>query len=152
MSRARRETSAGGIIFRPADAGPQYLLILDGNGNWGFPKGHLVPGETSLEAARREIAEETGLADLVLHGELGVIDWFFRAGGSLVHKHCHLFLFESTAGDVVPQVDEGITACCWHSLEAALAALTHENARTVLRSAGQAVRRQGAGREPAREP
>ncbi len=39
---------------------------------WGYSGGHVEPGETDLEAAVRELAEETGLAlspaDLRLHG------------------------------------------------------------------------------------
>lgn len=126
-------------MFRRSPAGPRYLLILDGNRNWGFPKGHLRDGESPLDAARREVAEETGLADLVLHGELGVIDWYFRARGELIHKDCHLFLFESPYGDVVPQSEEGITACSWHSLEEALRSTIWENSRTVLQAAARMV-------------
>jgi bis(5'-nucleosidyl)-tetraphosphatase len=32
--------------------------------NWDFPKGMVEPGEEPLAAARREVAEETGIADL----------------------------------------------------------------------------------------
>jgi 8-oxo-dGTP pyrophosphatase MutT (NUDIX family) len=32
--------------------------------NWDFPKGLVEPGEEPLGAARREVAEETGIADL----------------------------------------------------------------------------------------
>lgn len=138
-ARARRETSAGGVVFRRSSAGARYLLILDGNRNWGFPKGHLHDGESPLEAARREVGEETGLVDLLLCGELGVIDWYFRARGELIHKDCHLYLFESPDGEVVPQGEEGITACSWHSLEEALRATTWENSRTVLQAAARRV-------------
>ena len=31
------------------------------SGKWSFPKGHLESGESSLECARRELYEETGL-------------------------------------------------------------------------------------------
>lgn len=137
-------------MFRRGEAGPRYLLILDGNRNWGFPKGHLDDRETPLDAARREVAEETGLDDLVLHGELGVIDWYFRARGSLIHKHCHLYLFESPTGDVRPQLDEGITTCTWYGLDDALGTITYDNSRAVLRAAGQMVR--ALDGEPAREP
>ncbi len=66
--RAQRETSAGGVVFRrPPDGAPRFLLIRDSYRNWGFPKGHLEPGEPPADAARREVAEETGLNDLVLH-------------------------------------------------------------------------------------
>lgn len=38
---------------------------------WFFPKGHVEPGETDEDAARREIHEETGLTDLELIDDLG---------------------------------------------------------------------------------
>ena len=139
-------------MFRRAETGARYLLILDANKNWGFPKGHLDGRETPLEAARREVTEETGLDDLVLHGELGVIDWYFRVRGKLIHKHCHLFLFESPVGEVSPQLDEGITSCTWYGLDEAVGAITYDNSRTVLRAAGQMVRALDPASEAARGP
>lgn len=138
-------------MFRRGEASPRFLLIHDGNKNWGFPKGHLDGRETPLDAACREVTEETGLGDLVPHAELGVIDWHFRTRGALVHKHCHLFLLESIAGDVTPQRDEGITACSWYSLDEALGVITYENSRAVLRRAGDMVRALDSQPEAARE-
>src|SRR3977135_1617321 len=40
------------------------LLLLRAYKNWDFPKGMIEPGETELDAAKRETAEETGLTDL----------------------------------------------------------------------------------------
>jgi 8-oxo-dGTP pyrophosphatase MutT (NUDIX family) len=117
----------------------QYLLILDAHGNWGFPKGHVEGNEVPLATARREVAEETGLDDLILRGDLDVIDWFFRARRSLIHKFCHLFLFESPGAPARPQLDEGITACTWYPLEEALQVIAHENSRNVLRKASEAI-------------
>lgn len=134
------ETSAGGIVFRRApEGGPVFLLIRDSYRNWGFPKGHLEPGEERTDAARREVAEETGLADLVLHGPVQEIDWFFRFRGRLIHKTCAFFLMESPGGEACPQHDEGITACRWLPLEEALRTVSYANAREVLRAAGQLV-------------
>src|SRR3989441_10580267 len=80
--RAQRETSAGGVVFRRGpDGAPRFLLIRDSYRNWGFPKGHLKVGEPPADAARREVAEETGLEDLALHGPIRVIDWYFRFRG-----------------------------------------------------------------------
>ncbi|MBI4501836.1 MAG: NUDIX domain-containing protein [Gemmatimonadetes bacterium] len=135
-SKAQRETSAGGVIFRRAEEGPQFLLILDGHGNWGFPKGHLEAREAPLAAAQREVAEECGLDDLIFRGDLDVIDWYFRTSRSLVHKYCHLFLFESPGAEARPQLDEGITRCCWYALDSALQTISYENSRHVLRKAG----------------
>lgn len=130
------ETSAGGVVFRRTDAGPLVLVIRDAYKNWGFPKGHLEQGEDAAAAAVREVAEETGLADLVSHGLIRDIDWFFRFRGKLIHKTCTFFLFESASGEAEPQHDEGITACRWLPLEEALKQVSYANARDVLRAAG----------------
>ena len=55
--------AAGAVVFRRADKGVQ-LLLLRAYANWDFPKGLVEPGEDDLACARREVAEETGLADL----------------------------------------------------------------------------------------
>ena len=134
------ETSAGGVVFRrtPGD-GPLFLLIRDSYRNWGFTKGHVEPGEERADAARREVAEETGLTDLVIHALVQDIDWFFRFRGRLIHKTCAFYLMESAAGEVCPQKDEGITACRWLPLEEALTTVSYANSREVLRAAGQQV-------------
>ncbi len=149
--RAELEVSAGGIVFRrQAEEGTRYLLIRDSYDNWGFPKGHLEDGESPAEAALRETAEETGLEHLVLQGPIRVIDWHFRFRGRHIHKYCHFFLLESAGGEPCPQLDEGITACQWLPLDQALASLSYDNARGVLKRAGEMVRTLvaiGAGRE-----
>ncbi|HEU5217045.1 MAG TPA: NUDIX hydrolase [Gemmatimonadales bacterium] len=155
--RPEREVSAGGIVLRRDDAGVvRFLLIRDSYDNWGFPKGHLEDEESPADAALRETAEETGLADLRLHGPIRLIDWHFRFRGRFIHKYCHFFLFESAAGEPVPQEDEGITACRWCTMDEALRSLSYENARGVLRRAGDMARTLvavGAGRSrPAPRP
>ena len=148
--RAELEVSAGGIVFRRLpEGGARFLLIRDSYDNWGFPKGHLEDGESPAEAAVRETAEETGLERLVLQGPIRVIDWHFRFRGRHIHKYCHFFLLESPEGEPKPQADEGITACQWRTLGEALETLSYDNARGVLKRAGEMVRTLvavGAGR------
>jgi len=57
--RARR-LSAGVIPVRPRRGGHEYLL-LRAFANWDFPKGLVRDGEDPLDAAVRELAEETDL-------------------------------------------------------------------------------------------
>ena len=141
--RPEREVSAGGIVFRRGPENPReirFLLIRDSYDNWGFPKGHLEEGEAPSAAALRETEEETGLRDLISHGPIRIIDWYFRFRGKFIHKFCHFFLFESPEGETVPQREEGITACQWLSLEKALEELSYDNARGVLRRGADMAR------------
>jgi 8-oxo-dGTP pyrophosphatase MutT (NUDIX family) len=141
QNRARRETSAGGVVFRRGPDGVvRYLLIRDSYENWGFPKGHVEGGEPPAEAARREVSEETGLNALELRGSVDVIDWYFRFRGRTIHKYCHFFLFESADGEPVPQVEEGITACLWQPIDEARTTISYDNARDVLERADTMVR------------
>lgn len=139
--RIEREVSAGGVVFRRGPDGvATFLLIRDSYRHWGLPKGHLEDGESPAQAALRETAEETGLGDLALQGPIRIIDWHFRFRGRRIHKFCHFFLFESPSAEAVPQVDEGITACRWLPLEQALETLSYDNARGVLKRAGEMAR------------
>ena len=133
--RAKRETSAGGVVFRLDGGRALFLLIRDSYRNWGFPKGHLEGGEAPERAALREVMEETGLEELAVRGEIGCIDWHFRFRGRLIHKTCHFYLMESAGAQTSPQREEGITACRWLSLDEARALISYENARGVLERA-----------------
>jgi len=55
--------SAGVVVVRPGPRGWLFLL-LRAYRNWDFPKGVVEPGEEPLAAARREVREETLIADL----------------------------------------------------------------------------------------
>ena len=155
-ARARRETSAGGVVYRRAADGDGasaalFLLIRDSYRNWGFPKGHLEPGEPPEAAAMREVEEETGLTGLGLRGRIETIDWYFRFRGRLIHKVCHFYLMETDCASTRPQRAEGITACRWAPFDEAVRLVSYANAREVLRRAHDMVEGGGAG-APAAAP
>jgi 8-oxo-dGTP pyrophosphatase MutT (NUDIX family) len=112
-----------------------YLLIRDSYKNWGFPKGHIEPGEMPDVAALREVREEAGLADLSIRGAIDTIDWFFRFRGQLIHKVCHFYLMETIDATTSPQRAEGITACRWTRFDEAHSLISYGNARELLRRA-----------------
>ena len=77
---------AGGVVVN--DEG-KVLLIRHANGTWVFPKGHVDPGETPLDAALREVVEEAGVdcrcpdphttyttSYVNAHGESRLITWY----------------------------------------------------------------------------
>jgi 8-oxo-dGTP pyrophosphatase MutT (NUDIX family) len=55
--------SAGVVVMRGQNAAHRYLLLRAYN-NWDLPKGVVEPGEDPLQAAIREVAEETSLTEL----------------------------------------------------------------------------------------
>jgi bis(5'-nucleosidyl)-tetraphosphatase len=61
---AKAVLSAGVVLIRHEPDGCRYLL-LRAYRYWDFPKGIVQPGEDPLQAARREVREETGLEELV---------------------------------------------------------------------------------------
>jgi predicted NUDIX family NTP pyrophosphohydrolase len=60
--------SAGLLLYRQGQSGPQVFLVHPGGaywagkdqGAWSLPKGLIAPGEDELACARREFREETG--------------------------------------------------------------------------------------------
>ena len=88
------------MLRRQADGGWR-CLVLRAYRNWDFPKGLVEPGEEPLNAALREVNEETGLRDLSLPwGEV----WRETepyAGG----KVARYYVAESARGTVVLPVN-----------------------------------------------
>jgi 8-oxo-dGTP pyrophosphatase MutT (NUDIX family) len=70
------ELAAGAVVVEPKER--RYLLLHEPiEDRWCFPKGHVDPGETLLETVRREVSEESGLADLDIREELGEVAYRF---------------------------------------------------------------------------
>jgi len=63
MDAPSRRLSAGVVVVRDTEDGLRFLL-LRAYRHWDFPKGMVEVGEEPLAAARREVAEETGIDSL----------------------------------------------------------------------------------------
>lgn len=73
------------------------FFVKNATGRWTFPKGKQQPLETLVQAAVREIEEETGLTGLRHIAPIGSTMFRFRQEGILIRKTVHFFLFEAPA-------------------------------------------------------
>ena len=91
----RKTRSAGGIVL--GDSGTIAMVRHEGSDAWLFPKGHIDGEETNEQAARREIAEETGLTNLELIDDLGSYERYAINPDGTDNtdrlKEIHMFLF-----------------------------------------------------------
>jgi len=105
----------------------------DGRRVLGLPKGHLDGDETPEEAARREVAEETGVqAELV--DELGDVTYNYERKGRLVEKMVRFYLFEYRSGDVADH-DHEIEDARWVPMREAAEQLSYDGEREVVQRA-----------------
>jgi 8-oxo-dGTP pyrophosphatase MutT (NUDIX family) len=105
----------------------------DGRRVVGLPKGHLDGDETPEEAARREVAEETGVeAELI--DELGDVTYSYERRGRRVEKVVRFYLFEYRSGDVADH-DHEIEEARWVPIREAAALLSYPGERDMAQRA-----------------
>jgi 8-oxo-dGTP pyrophosphatase MutT (NUDIX family) len=94
--------SCGVIPYRIREEKREYLVLMQTNGSWSFPKGHMEPGETEIETALRELREETGLMAVGDPENTATLEYPLHPYG---RKQVVLFLWE-VAGETKPQETE----------------------------------------------
>ena len=62
------EKSCGAVVFTREGDVIKYVLVQQKEGFYGFPKGHMEPGESEKETALREIYEELSLRPVFIDG------------------------------------------------------------------------------------
>jgi bis(5'-nucleosidyl)-tetraphosphatase len=130
--------SAGVVPIRRVGSELRFLLLRC-YGYWDFPKGETDAGEVPLEAARRELEEETGLTVLDLRwGESFVETPPYGRG-----KIARYYLAECPSGEVVLAVNPELGfpehhEYRWVTLEEGRA-LLNDRVRAVLDWAAQQV-------------
>ena len=88
--------SCGVVLVRQADTG-WVTLMLRAYHHWDFPKGLMERGEEPMQAAQREVAEETGITELQFHWG----DRYFETGPYSRGKVARYFIAETGQTDVV---------------------------------------------------
>ncbi len=123
-------------LFKEGEEWKVFLINQYGRSHetfWGFPKGHAEEDETPLQAASRELREETALMIAPLEEEPSYTqEYSFVHGGVQYEKTVVYFLGYATALDFVIQEEE-VHEAAWLSLEEAENKLTYEPSRAMLR-------------------
>ena len=112
------------------------VLILNNEGEWVFPKGHVENDETYLQTAIRELKEESNVC-VSEDDSLGQIDEFkFYFDKEKAIKVIKVFLFKI---DYLPLITinkkEGFISGKWIKIEEAIKKLSHDDARESLKKA-----------------
>lgn len=101
--------AAGGIVEQD-----QNYLFIKRNGFWDIPKGKLDSGESSEDAAQREIEEECGLTDLMLNSLISITYHTYFHKNDWYLKKTSWFHFTALGSrDTSCQIEEGITETIW---------------------------------------
>ena len=130
--RQAREFSAGGVVVRDGEvvAIVPTRRAADGSRVLALPKGHVDGEETPVQAATREVREETGIvAEPVT--ELGETRYWYRRDGRTVGKAVTFFLFAHRGGDIDDHDDE-VEEVRWLPLERAAQELSHAAEREMV--------------------
>lgn len=121
-----KELEAGAVVVRRDGSEPQVLLVTakDNPSLWLFPKGHIEPGETPAEAARRELKEEAGVVAEVI-APVGTTEFEFD-GRSIAVEYFLMAFLEEHSGNEGRQKS-------WMTLDGAERQLSFETTKTILR-------------------
>ncbi|MDD5585074.1 MAG: NUDIX domain-containing protein [Candidatus Omnitrophica bacterium] len=130
-----REFSSGGVIIKIADSDIKVLLIEDSYGHWTWPKGNIEKGETSEQAAIREISEEVGLTNVRLIEKIDKVQYFYRLKGRLIFKIVYIYLFEANGNEGLKVLKSEIEDAQWLSSKEALQKIEYKGAKKILKKA-----------------
>lgn len=134
----RSYKSAGGVVV--ASAGNVLVLVRakrsrpHGLPEVRLPKGHIEPGESPMEAALREVHEESGLVHLEVLADLGsqLVNFKWRGMHYARDESCYLMTTRPGSEHTKPEAQFERR---WLDWEDALACLTFEAEREWVRRA-----------------
>lgn len=119
--------AAGGLLWRKANSGYEIAVIYrERYHDWSLPKGKLKEGETWLQAALREVGEETGyFAQAVSFA--GAVSYETSRGPKVV-----CFWHMLPLGEPAPRLDDEVAEVLWLPVEAAHDKLQYLLERALL--------------------
>ncbi len=138
-----REPTSGGIIFKRVGDKIKILLIQDTKKRWTIPKGHIEPGETAKETARREIGEETNLFDIDVLAWLGKINFRYRRINKLVLMTTQVYLVHARNPKEQIKKEDWMIDIKWFDFDEALDLIEYEDISKLMLLAMRKIRTGG---------
>lgn len=102
--------TAGGLVYNKDDK----ILFIKRFGKWDLPKGKIEQGETTEEAAKREVSEECGISNLVIKGLLSTTYHIYEKNDTVFLKKNHWYnMYYDGNEELVPETKEGVEFAKW---------------------------------------
>src|SRR5438128_2196708 len=139
---ARREISAGCVVYRTTDAMTEVALIQPREREaWALPKGLIERGETPEHAARREAREETGLSGDI-KARIDTIKYSYTAKWeqppTRIFKIVTFYLLQFTSGNPEDH-DREVERVAWFPIDEAIRQASYSQEKDVLRKAKRLI-------------
>ena len=120
--------AAGGLVKRTDNK----LLFIFRNNKWDLPKGGVEKKELIINAAKREVTEETGVSDIIVEKKISETYHIFKKGKRFRLKKTYWFKMSTTyMGKTNPQTEEGIEKTKW---------VSNKNIEDILNDAFENIR------------
>ena len=132
----KTEYSCGIVIFfKNSEWKPEFLIINQKSENWSFrwfPKWHIEPWETELQAAKREIWEEVWIKEIeIIWEKTFTTTYSFKVRDETINKNVTLFVWEVKNKSIKIQESE-LNGYKRAEFDVAMNILTHQNYKSIL--------------------
>jgi len=136
------QISAGGVAVRQQDERIEVALISVGDENrWQLPKGIIDKGESTEDAAVREVREEAGIVTEVVERVDKVEYWYFwkeQEQRVRYHKFVYFYLLRYKSGDVRDHDDE-VNEARWFEINNAIQVLAFDSEKKIVERAARMI-------------
>jgi bis(5'-nucleosidyl)-tetraphosphatase len=110
---------------------PEFLLLRNRRGFWGFPQGHKEKGETKIQTLFREVSEETGINNLDIRSFIGKVHYsYFRSDGMRSKKEVSFYFAITETKNV--EISFEHHEFTWAPFAHALFLLRHEELKSIM--------------------